>query len=121
MARSTNAVASRRRRKRLLKRAEGFVGDRKNHVRLSSDAVMKAMAFSTAHRRKRKGDFRRLWIVRIGIAAKARGISYSRFINGLVKLGCHINRKMLSDMAIRDPEGLAAIIDKAKQALVSVG
>jgi len=119
MVRVTNAVASRRRRKRLLKRAKGFFGDRKNHVRLSADAVMKALAFSTAHRRKKKGDFRRLWITRIGIAAKSQGISYSKFINGLMKSNCHINRKMLSDMAIQDPKGFAAVADTAKQALAS--
>ncbi|NGX51575.1 MAG: 50S ribosomal protein L20 [Chlamydiae bacterium] len=119
MVRVRNAVASRRRRKRLLKRAKGFFGDRKNHVRLSSDAVMKALAFSTAHRRKKKGDFRRLWIIRIGIAAKSQGISYSKFINGLMKVGCRINRKMLSDMAIQDPKGFAVVADTAKQAHAS--
>ena len=111
------AVASRRRRKRLLKKAKGFTGDRKNHVRLTKDAVMKAMAFSTEHRRKKKGDFRRLWTVRISIAAKINGISYSRLIDGLSKAGCAINRKMLANMAITDPENFALVADKAKQAL----
>ncbi|MBF5058677.1 50S ribosomal protein L20 [Candidatus Neptunochlamydia vexilliferae] len=119
MVRARNTVASRKRRKRLLKRAKGFSGDRKNHVRLSSDAVMKALAFSTMHRKKKKGDFRRLWITRIGVAAKAQGISYSRLINGLTKAGCQINRKMLSDIAIRDPQSFAAFADTAKQALAS--
>lgn len=119
MVRVRNTVASRRRRKRLLKRAKGFFGDRKNHVRLTADAVMKAMAFSTAHRRKKKGDFRRLWITRIGVASKAQGISYSKFIHGMARAGCCINRKMLSDMAIRDPKGFAAVADTAKQALAS--
>lgn len=111
------AVASRRRRKRLLKRAKGFIGDRKNHVRLTKDAVMKAMAFSTEHRKKKKGDFRRLWITRIGVASKINGLSYSRLINGLSKAGCLLNRKMLSEMAIQDPQSFAAVADKAKQAL----
>ena len=119
MVRVRNTVASRRRRKRLLKRAKGFFGDRKNHVRLSSDAVMKALAFSTAHRRKKKGGFRRLWITRIGVASKAQGISYSKLINGMIRAGCRINRKMLSDMAIRDPKGFSAVADTAKQALAS--
>lgn len=118
MARVTNAVASRRRRKRILKRAKGFCGDRKNHVRLSSDAVMKAMAFSTAHRKKKKGDFRKLWIMRIGIAAKFRGIPYNKFIHGLMRSGCRINRKMLADMAIHHPEGFSAVVKTAKQALI---
>lgn len=119
MTRVRNAVASRRRRKRLLKKAKGFVGDRKNHVRLTADAVMKAMAFSTMHRRKKKNDFRRLWITRIGVAAKSQGISYSRLINGLTKAGCSINRKMLSDLAIRDPNSFGMIAETAKQALAS--
>ena len=119
MVRVRNTVASRRRRKRLLKRAKGFFGDRKNHVRLTADAVMKAMAFSTAHRRKKKVDFRRLWIIRIGIAAKCQGISYSKLINGLKKANCNINRKMLSDMAVQDPKGFNAVADMAKQALAS--
>jgi large subunit ribosomal protein L20 len=117
MVRVTNPVASRRRRKRLLKRAKGFVGDRKNHVRLTKDAVMKALAFSYAHRKKKKGDFRRLWITRIGVAAKINGISYSKFINGLTKSGCAINRKMLSDLAIQDPLAFSAVANRAKQAL----
>ena len=119
MTRVRNAVASRRRRKRLLKKAKGFVGDRKHHVRLTADAVMKAMAFSTMHRRKKKNDFRRLWITRIGVAAKSQGISYSRLINGLTKAGCSINRKMLSDLAIRDPNSFGMIAETAKQALAS--
>lgn len=117
MVKAAKAVASRKRRKRLLKQAKGFVGDRKNHIRLTKDAVMKAMAFSTSHRKKRKNDFRRLWIIRIGVAAKTQGISYSRFIAGLAKAGCQIDRKMLCDLAIRDPEGFRAIASKAKEAL----
>jgi len=119
MTRVKNAVASRRRRKRLLKKAKGFIGDRKNHIKLSSDAVMKAMAFSTMHRRKKKNDFRRLWITRIGVAAKARGISYSRLIHGLTKAGCKINRKILSEIAIQDPKSFSEVAKRAKQALVS--
>ncbi len=117
MVRATNAVASHRRKKRLLKQAKGFVGDRKNHLRLTADAVMSAMAFNYKHRKLKKRDFRRLWTVRIGVAAKINGISYSKFINGLKKAGCMLNRKMLSDMAIRDPGSFAAIAGTAKQAL----
>lgn len=117
MVRATNAVASRRRRKRLLKQAKGFWGDRKNHVRLTSDAVMKAMAFNYEHRKKKKNDFRRLWIVRIGVAAKMNGISYSKLVHGLTKAGCAINRKMLADMAVRDPEGFSAVVQTATKAL----
>lgn len=117
MVRVTNAVAANRKRKRLLKQAKGFVGDRKNHLRLSSDAVMSAMAFNYRHRKQKKRDFRKLWIIRIGVGAKINGISYSKLINGLKKSGCMLNRKMLSDMAITDPSSFAAIATNAKQAL----
>lgn len=117
MVRVTNAVAANRKRKRLLKLAKGFVGDRKNHLRLSSDAVMSALAFNYRHRKQKKRDFRRLWIIRIGVAAKINGISYSKLISGLAKAGCALNRKMLSDMAIRDPRSFAAVVGQAKQAL----
>ncbi|HSW87091.1 MAG TPA: 50S ribosomal protein L20 [Rhabdochlamydiaceae bacterium] len=117
MVRVTNAVAANRKRKRFLKQAKGFVGDRKNHLRLSADAVMSAMAFNYRHRKLKKRDFRKLWVIRIGVAAKINGISYSKFINGLKKAKCEINRKMLSDMAIRDPNSFAAVAGKAKEAL----
>ncbi len=117
MVRVTNAVAANRKRKRLLKQAKGFVGDRKNHLRLTSDAVMSAMAFNYRHRKQRKRDFRRLWTIRIGVGAKINGLSYSKFIAGLKKAGCGLNRKMLSDMALRDPGSFAAIAGAAKQAL----
>ncbi len=119
MTRVTNRVAAHRRKKRLFRLAKGFVGDRKNHLRLTKDAVMKALAYNYIHRKKRKSDFRKIWIIRIGIAAKMNGISYSRLINGLTKAGCEINRKMLSEMAIRDPKGFTAIASKAKEALVA--
>ena len=118
MVRATNSVASHRRRKRLFKRAKGFVGDRKNHVRLTQDAVMRALAYNYRHRKLRKREFRRLWITRIGAAAKINGISYSKFINGLSKARCELNRKMLADMAIRDPISFAAIASRAKEALI---
>lgn len=117
MVRVTNAVAVNRSRKRLFKRAKGFVGDRKNHLRLTKDAVMSALAFNYRHRKQKKRDFRRLWIIRIGVAAKINGLSYSRLIDGLSKAGCLLNRKMLSDMAIRDPASFAAVAGTAKQAL----
>lgn len=118
MVRVTNAVASHRRKKRLYKLAKGFVGDRKNHLRLTSGAVMKALAYSYAHRKQKKRDFRRLWIVRLNAAARINGISYSKLIYGLKKARCELNRKMLSDIAIRDPNGFAAIATCAKEFLV---
>ena len=117
MVRVTNAVASHRRKKRLLKQAKGFVGDRKNHLRRTSDAVLRAMAYNYRHRKERKRDFRSLWIVRIGAAAKINGISYSKFIFGLKKANCELDRKVLADMAIRDPLSFATVAGHAKQAL----
>lgn len=119
MVRVTNAVASRKRRKRILKRAKGFIGDRKNHIRLTKDAVMKALAFNYMHRKKRKRDFRRIWIIRIGVAAKINGISYSKLIHGLTKAGCEIDRKMLADLAVTDPNSFAEIVGTAKTALAA--
>lgn len=118
MVRVTNAVASHRRKKRLFKLAKGFVGDRKNHLRLTSGAVMRAMASSYAHRKLKKRDFRSLWIMRLNAAARIHGISYSRLIYGLKKADCHLDRKMLSDLAIRDPNGFAVVVNRAKAALV---
>lgn len=117
MVRITNAAASRKRKKRIMKQAKGFVGDRKNHLRLTSDAVMRAMAFNYRHRKHNKRNFRSLWIVRIGIAAKINGISYSKMIDGLNKAGCEINRKMLSELAIHDPASFAQVAETAKAAL----
>ena len=118
MVRITNAVASHRRKKRVLKRAKGFVGDRKNHLRLTQEAVMRALAYNNRHRKLRKRDFRSLWIQRISAAAKIHGISYSKFIFGLKKARCELDRKVLADMAIRDPSSFAAVISRAKEALV---
>lgn len=117
MVRVTNAVARHRRRKRLMKKAKGFFGDRKNHIRLTKDAVMKAMAYNYIHRKKKKSDFRSLWITRISVAAKIHGISYSKFMNGMKKSGCLIDRKMLSELAIHDPEGFKAVVNTATAAL----
>jgi large subunit ribosomal protein L20 len=117
MVRVTNAVASHRRKKRLYKLAKGFVGDRKNHLRLTSGAVMRAMAYNYAHRKQKKRDFRSLWIMRLNAAARINGISYSKFIYGLKKARCELNRKILADLAISDPTGFAAIVGCAKEAL----
>lgn len=117
MVRITNAVASHRRKKRIRKQAKGFVGDRKNHLRQTSDAVMKAMAYNYRHRKECKRNFRSLWIMRIGVAAKINGISYSKFIHGLKIARCELDRKMLSEMAISDPHGFAAVVGHAKASL----
>jgi large subunit ribosomal protein L20 len=116
MVRAKSSVASRRRRKRIFRRTKGYVGDRKNHLRLSSDAVMRAMAFNYRHRKHNKRNFRRLWITRVGIAARINGMSYSKFMNGLREAQCELNRKMLSEMAIHDPVGFQSVAQVAKAA-----
>ena len=117
MVRVTNAVYSNHKRKRLMKQAKGFVGDRKNHRRLTSNSVLQAMAFNYRSRKQKKRDFRSLWINRISVGAKINGISYSKLIAGLIKAGNSLNRKMLSEMAIHDPAGFAAVASQAKLAL----
>lgn len=117
MVRVTNAVAARRRTKRMLKRCKGFYGDRKNHIKLSRVALMQARKFNYIHRKDKKGDFRSIWIQRIGVASKLHGISYSKLIHGLTKSGCQLNRKQLSEMAIHDPAAFGAVVASAKQAL----
>lgn len=116
--RATNAVTARKRTKKLLKRCKGFYGDRKNHLKLSKDALMSALANNYRHRKLRKRDFRSLWITRIGAAAKINGISYSKLINGMKRAQCEMNRKVLSELAINDPAAFSVIVSQAKRALV---
>lgn len=117
MVRATNAVYSNHKRKRLFKQAKGFVGDRKNHKRLTSNCVLQAMAYNYRGRKQCKRDFRSLWINRLGVGANLYGISYSKFIHGLKKAECLLNRKMLTEMAIHDPEGFSVVAGCVKQAL----
>lgn len=119
MVRVTGAVAYSKRRKRLLKQAKGFWGDRKNHLRNAKNGVMKALAYNYKHRKLRKRDFRQLWIIRINVAAKLNGLSYSRFIDGLKKADCKLNRKMLAYLAVKDPKAFTEVADSAKKALVA--
>lgn len=119
MVRVTNAVATHRRKKRLHKRAKGFWGDRKNHLRLTITAVMRALAYNYQHRKQNKRNFRSLWIQRIGAAAKINGISYSKFMHGLKLAQCDLDRKVLADMAVRDPDSFASVAERAKAALAS--
>ena len=115
MARATNAVASRQRRKRRLDQAKGFYGSRSKLFRQATEAVDRAMALSYAHRKEKKRDFRGLWIMRLSAACRAHDLSYSRFIEGLAKAGVELNRKMLSELAIHDSEGFEQLISLAKE------
>ena len=117
MPRTTNAPASRRRRKRRLKLASGFRGSRSKLFRQATEAVNRAMRMATVHRRERKRDYRSLWIVRISAACRAEGMTYSRFVQGLTKAKIALNRKMLSEIAIHDPDGFKAIVLQAKAGL----
>ena len=114
MPRVTNAVASRKRRKRRLNQAKGFYGSRSKLFRIATEAVDRSMALSYAHRKEKKREYRGTWIVRLSAACKLNEISYSRFIEGLSKAGIELNRKMLSEIAIHDPEGFASIAKIAK-------
>jgi len=117
MPRSTNAPASRKRRKRVLKQARGFQGGRHRLYRTATEAVDHAMAYSFIHRKQKKRLYRRLWIARINAACKMNDLNYSRFIDGLTKAEIGLNRKMLAEIAVRDPEGFTSIVEKAKAAL----
>ena len=117
MPRATNAPASRKRRKRVLKQAAGFRGKRSKLFRQATEAVDRAMKMATEHRKTKKRDYRSLWIVRISAACRQAGLSYSRFTQGLVKAKIALNRKMLSEIAIRDPESFTQLVARAKSAL----
>ena len=114
--RVTNAPASRERRRRRLAQAKGFYGARSKLFRTATEAVDRALSLSTEHRKLRKRDFRQLWIARINAASRAEGISYSKLMAGLIKAGVTLNRKSLSEIAIRDPEGFKTIVAIAKEA-----
>lgn len=119
MPRATNAVASRARRKKILKAAKGNFQGRRKLYRTAKETVQKGMTYTYAHRRLRKRDFRRLWIVRINAAARLYGLSYNLFINGLKKAGVVLDRKILADMAVKDKEGFAKLAELASTSKVS--
>lgn len=117
MPRATNAPASRKRRRRRLALASGYRGARSKLFRTATEAVDRAMRMSTEHRRTRKRDFRRLWIARISAACRTNDITYSRFVAGLARSNVTLNRKMLAEIAIHDPEGFKAVVEQAKAEL----
>jgi large subunit ribosomal protein L20 len=114
MPRATNAPASRQRRNRVLKRAKGYWGARKNLYRTAQEAVDRAGRYAYRDRKLRKRDFRQLWIARINAAARENGISYSRFMDGLKKADVKVNRKVLADIAVHDAQAFAKLVDVAK-------
>jgi len=114
--RVTNAPASRARRKARLELAKGFYGARSKLFRTATEAVDRAMRLSTEHRKLKKRDFRQLWIARVNAATRAEGLSYSKFIAGLIKAGVTLNRKALSEIAIADPAGFKTLVEIARKA-----
>ena len=117
MARATNSPASRKRRKKVLKYAKGYFGNKSKLFRYAKEAVQHAWQYAYAARKKKKADFRGLWIVRLNAACRNAGISYSRFIEGLKAANIELDRKVLSDLAIRDEVAFTALVKKAQDAL----
>jgi large subunit ribosomal protein L20 len=117
MSRATNAPASRLRRRRRLKLASGFRGNRSKLFRQATEAVDRAMRLATIHRKLKKREYRSLWITRVSAACRLNGIAYNRLIEGLQKAGVMLNRKMLSEIAIHDPGGFTSIVEKARAGL----
>ena len=117
MARIKGAMMTRKRRNKVLKAAKGYWGAKSKHFKMAKQAVLKSGNYAFAGRKLKKRDFRRLWIARISAQAKACGMNYSTFMNGLKKAGIDLNRKMLSELAVYDKEAFAALVEKAKAAL----
>ena len=117
MARIKGALATRKRRKKILKLAKGYFGAKSKLFKTAKEAVMKSGNYAYIGRRLKKRDFRRLWITRISAACKMNDMNYSSFINGLNKAGISINRKMLADLAVNDPKGFATLVKSAQKAL----
>lgn len=117
MARIKGGLNAKKKHNRVLKLAKGYYGARSKQYRVAKQSVMRALASSYAGRKQRKRDFRRLWIVRINAAARLNGMNYSNFMHGLKLAGIDLNRKVLADMAVSDPEGFKTLVEKSQAAL----
>ena len=117
MARIKGALMARKRRNKVLKAAKGYWGAKSKHFKMAKQAVMKSGNYAFVGRKLKKRDFRRLWITRISAQAKAEGMNYSTFMNGLKKAGVTLNRKMLAEIAVSDKAAFAALVAQAKAAL----
>lgn len=117
MARVKKGVTAHRRHKKILKLAKGYRGARSKQFKKANETVMKALSYAYRDRRAKKGEFRRLWIIRINAAARLNGLSYSRMIAGLTKAGVEVNRKMLADLAVHDEKAFAHLAAVAKESL----
>ena len=119
MARVKRGVQARRRHKKVLKAAKGYYNARRKVFRVANQAVIKAGQYAYIGRKQKKRNFRSLWITRINAAARLNGLSYSRFMNGMLKAGITLDRKVLADIAVHDAVGFAALAEKAKSALAA--
>jgi len=119
MARVKRGVTARRRHKKILKQAKGYYHARRKVFRVAKQAVTKALQYAYIGRKQKKRNFRSLWITRINAAARINGMSYSRFMNGLMKAGITLDRKVLADIAVHDATGFAALAEQAKGALAA--
>ena len=119
MARVKRGVMARRRHKKVLNLAKGYYNARRKVFRVAKQAVIKAQQYAYIGRKQKKRNFRSLWITRINAAARSNGMSYSRFMNGLLKAGITLDRKVLADIAVHDAAGFAALVEKAKGALAA--
>ena len=119
MARVKRGVTARARHKKILKQAKGYYHARRKVFRVAKQAVTKALQYAYIGRKQKKRHFRTLWIARINAAARANGLSYSRFMNGLLKAGITLERKVLADIAVHDAAGFTALTEKAKGALAA--
>jgi large subunit ribosomal protein L20 len=115
MPRVKNSVATRKRRKKILKLAKGYFGSKSKLFKVANQQVMKSLAYAYRDRKARKRDFRKLWITRINAAARDNGLPYSRFMNGLKKAGVEVNRKILADLAVNDPGAFSQLVKVAKE------
>ena len=119
MARVKGAITTRKKRKKILKLAKGYWGSKSKHFKMANQAVMKSLTYAYVGRKLKKRDYRRLWISRINAACKINGMNYSRFMHGLKLSGIDMNRKMLSEMAIHEPEAFTELCGTAKAAIAA--
>jgi len=117
MPRVKRSVHSRKKRREILSEAKGYYGARSRRYRVAKEQMMHSLAYAYRDRRDRKGQFRRLWITRIGAAARAGGLTYSAFMHGLQQAGLDLDRKILADLAVNDPPAFRALVDTAKAAI----
>ena len=119
MSRVKRGVTKHARHKKILKAAKGYTGPSSRNYKWAQQAVQHAWAYAYPHRRERKGDFRRLWIIRIGAGCRAAGVTYSQFMHGLKLGGIELDRKILADIAVRDPQAFTKLVEVAKEQLLA--